>query len=406
MNVIEAALDEACEECICERLSIAPINHNEFLGIMGLLESFTNDLNKVIGAYIKEVAEGFDSFEPSEISGLGSEADSKPLSTVISEYGEPAHKMGFVKAYRDLLRAMKSNKVPEEKQKAIIIALFPRDVRRKYQFSAEAPPVKMPEITGEVISDKVRIWLSEVISKVGLDKLRYLDEIQFDLSYAPTELMDYQPASRRVTIPRNAQELDAAHFKFAAAHELGHAYDMQKNRGYWADINKVDAEKFADAFASGHYSMPSDWATYRDQYTASKVGQFEQFEAARVDNLRVATSEEILKQARYIVIDDLRAAKSVQQIRDDILLLEGQSRDRAMRIARTETSKIANEAVLEKYKASGVIEKVEIVLGGDPCPDCIDAQQGGPYTLDEVLGLLPLHPNCVCTYIPITSLSE
>lgn len=35
------------------------------------------------------------------------------------------------------------------------------------------------------------------------------------------------------------------------------------------------------------------------------------------------------------------------------------------------------------------------------CPDCEDYADGGPYTADQVDGLIPLHANCGCTLVPV-----
>jgi hypothetical protein len=35
------------------------------------------------------------------------------------------------------------------------------------------------------------------------------------------------------------------------------------------------------------------------------------------------------------------------------------------------------------------------------CDDCQDAADESPYTIDEARGMIPLHPNCRCAWIPM-----
>ncbi len=75
---------------------------------------------------------------------------------------------------------------------------------------------------------------------------------------------------------------------------------------------------------------------------------------------------------------------------------------RARMIARTEHARAVNTGTLQAYSNYGV-EKVEIITVGDSlvCDDCIDLQDNNPYTLEEAMNLLPVHPNCRCSYGPV-----
>ena len=76
---------------------------------------------------------------------------------------------------------------------------------------------------------------------------------------------------------------------------------------------------------------------------------------------------------------------------------------RARTIARTETIRAHHVANIETYKEAGVQGVkviVEIGLAGDACPDCVIAFEGQTFTLKEIEGELPYHPNCRCIAIP------
>ena len=77
--------------------------------------------------------------------------------------------------------------------------------------------------------------------------------------------------------------------------------------------------------------------------------------------------------------------------------------NRARTIARTETIRAHHEATINMYEEANV-EGVGVMAewttaGYDVCPDCADLE-GQIFTIEEVRGLIPLHPNCRCFAIP------
>lgn len=78
---------------------------------------------------------------------------------------------------------------------------------------------------------------------------------------------------------------------------------------------------------------------------------------------------------------------------------------RARLIARVETIHAHAEGALnlfEEAKVEGVEIEAEYSTAGDEqvCPDCAE-YEGRVITIDEAHGLIPMHPNCRCTFIPI-----
>lgn len=79
-------------------------------------------------------------------------------------------------------------------------------------------------------------------------------------------------------------------------------------------------------------------------------------------------------------------------------------RARAEMIARTEHARALDNGTIQAYSNMGVTE-VEVITAGDDlvCEDCLDIADNNPYGLKEASGLLPVHPNCRCSYGAITS---
>jgi SPP1 gp7 family putative phage head morphogenesis protein len=77
---------------------------------------------------------------------------------------------------------------------------------------------------------------------------------------------------------------------------------------------------------------------------------------------------------------------------------------RAERLARTEVIRSYNEEALTRFAEAGVDEvaaEVEFLTApSGVCPEC-RGLSGRTYTIDEARGVIPVHPNCRCTWIPV-----
>lgn len=80
-------------------------------------------------------------------------------------------------------------------------------------------------------------------------------------------------------------------------------------------------------------------------------------------------------------------------------------RTRAELIARTETIRAHAEASLSRYETWGVSEisgQAEFLTAQDTkvCPECADLEEQ-VFTVDEAQGIIPVHPRCRCTWLPV-----
>jgi SPP1 gp7 family putative phage head morphogenesis protein len=87
------------------------------------------------------------------------------------------------------------------------------------------------------------------------------------------------------------------------------------------------------------------------------------------------------------------------------------AKNRAMTIARTELINAYANGQLDGYAALGITKigvKVEHLTAGDKrvCPKCA-ALNGRIYeTIAEARGVIPVHPNCRCSYIPYVDIKQ
>ena len=80
--------------------------------------------------------------------------------------------------------------------------------------------------------------------------------------------------------------------------------------------------------------------------------------------------------------------------------------DRAQVIATTETARAMSQATLNTYDQNG-IDQWEWLTEDDPCPDCEDNADNGPYDVgDGGAPTVPEHPNCRCVVIPVVNVPD
>ena len=99
---------------------------------------------------------------------------------------------------------------------------------------------------------------------------------------------------------------------------------------------------------------------------------------------------------------DGKGAEAIANEMFDKMKSLGESR--ALTIARTEVVRAHAEGQLDAFDDLGVDElgvKAEWSTAGDDrvCPEC-EEMEGKTFTVDEARGLIPLHPNCRCTWVP------
>jgi len=84
---------------------------------------------------------------------------------------------------------------------------------------------------------------------------------------------------------------------------------------------------------------------------------------------------------------------------------------RAKLLARTEVIRAHHQGMMQEYKNFGMLGvriQAEWQTAGDlrVCPECLDMEMAGPYTLEQVEGMIPLHPQCRCIALPLDVTGE
>ena len=175
------------------------------------------------------------------------------------------------------------------------------------------------------------------------------------------------------------------------------AYRAGVARGY-TEVNKAAAADNFDTYQGG-----------RAAFLASAFGGPEVVSKVRLlymrafEELRGVTAT-MAQQLTAILADGLAAGRHGTVIaREMVRKIDGLTNTRATMIARTEIIRAHAEGQLDSFVKLGVEElglMAEWVYGGGACPLCVGMAESGPYTIEEARGLIPLHPNCRCTWVP------
>ena len=100
------------------------------------------------------------------------------------------------------------------------------------------------------------------------------------------------------------------------------------------------------------------------------------------------------------LISGLKSTEAVSEIG---IAINSMDKTRAKLIARTETTRAHAEGQLDAFDALGLKNvgvRAEWSAAADACPKCAPFD-GQIFTLAEAHGLIPLHPNCRCLWLPV-----
>lgn len=162
----------------------------------------------------------------------------------------------------------------------------------------------------------------------------------------------------------------------------------------------------ANELRSAGVQVSPQWvgsAFYRP-INAEAVGQIYTRSYEELQNV----TEVMADQMRDVLATGLADGIGANELAD---LLSGRvdsiGRTRARTIARTEVISAHATATLSAYKEAGIEGvgvRAEWGTAGDDsvCPECED-MEGQTFTMEEAEGMIPLHPNCRCAWLPVVS---
>lgn len=151
------------------------------------------------------------------------------------------------------------------------------------------------------------------------------------------------------------------------------------------------------------------WQGSREEFLRSSFGRPETVEKTQLlasrsfADLKNVTEDAATKMGR-VLADGLVAGQNPRDIARDLDDELDLGRNRAELIARTEIIRAHAEGQLDAFDRLGVTDlgvEVEWSTAGDErvCPECED-MEGKVFSVEEAHGMIPLHPNCRCAFVP------
>lgn len=112
-------------------------------------------------------------------------------------------------------------------------------------------------------------------------------------------------------------------------------------------------------------------------------------------------NQELAYNLKNIITKGLIEGKSYINMANDLNKIMKKGIDKSLAVIRSETAHIVNQATLDRYEDSGVVEKIRIIAAEDErmCDVCGE-QHNKEYKLGDE-PILPLHTNCRCCYSPV-----
>lgn len=177
---------------------------------------------------------------------------------------------------------------------------------------------------------------------------------------------------------------------------------------WWAEYVKQGWQQGAKK-AYDAWKEPSEFlrSSFNQPVSINKV----RILASRVlSELKGLTGDMATKMSRSLV-DGLTQGWSPRDVARDMAKQIEISRPRALTIARTETVRAHAEGQLDTLEGLGMdqvgvavewsVSGVGITRKKNPSPCAVCApMQGVVFTLQEARGMIPRHPNCMCSFIP------
>tara|TARA_Y100000310_G_scaffold58078_1_gene53277 strand:+ start:1047 stop:2888 length:1842 start_codon:yes stop_codon:yes gene_type:complete len=124
--------------------------------------------------------------------------------------------------------------------------------------------------------------------------------------------------------------------------------------------------------------------------------------AARSLKLAKMVNGTTYEELRHALAEGFEAGESAPQMTKRIReYYQGGYERRATLVARTEVIAASNEGALQGYESEGVIKtEYYAALDERTCEECM-AYHGTVRPIDEARGVIPVHPQCRCTWVPI-----
>lgn len=164
----------------------------------------------------------------------------------------------------------------------------------------------------------------------------------------------------------------------------------------------TDSKKLELAKTPGFYNASQEQFLKDSFNHPEAVSKLRLLSTRSFEQLKGVTAE-MSRDMNRILAEGISNGKGARDIARSLAKnVDGMSKMRALRVARTELSVAHNEGQLDAFERMGIDElgiMAEWQTTSNPCPLC-QPMTGTVLTVKQARGMLPRHPNCKCAWIP------
>lgn len=178
--------------------------------------------------------------------------------------------------------------------------------------------------------------------------------------------------------------------------------------GDGASIGFSAAAQATGTLIPGAGEHVTDWTAFWDSWAPGNADAASLLNAGGLadllDNANVTVrgiAGTTLDRLGNLLADGAASGESVEAIASSLVDVLHDT-DRAYRIATTELARAVSQASLDGY-ARNDVARYELITSPGACPLCLDTAADGPFDVDDLEGMPPLHPTCRCAVSPVTA---
>lgn len=254
-------------------------------------------------------------------------------------------------------------------------------------------------------------WKQRIQAELEAERARLLEETERELASV------YKVEAKRIQMA--ILEVFEKIQKDANSEDGIKPNDLYRNNRYWALLDYINERLTALGFKQVDIvedklikvyehsqktvsdNMPSEyastsWLNVNAIDVRQMVNQVWCLDGKAFSNRIWDSKSSILHAIKSALMDYVVQGKSPWEIAKHIRDITGKSNSDCYRIARTETAHLQIKSQVEKYKEYGFTHAR--FLGSSTCCDGCHRHDGEVFTLDEIESLIPVHPNCTCSF--------
>lgn len=262
---------------------------------------------------------------------------------------------------------------------------------------------------GSLFGKSVSQQPKKIDTKYGPHMNRIIKNYATDLN---SLLVNYIDDLKEVVTKIGANHL----FKKARTEELRKVVDPLREIEDLEDIRRtfmIRSKDIGRKYATESYNFGIDTAEVELGMAFSKIAINQEtllfLEKMNVDLVEGAFSE-VAQRAKTQIRLGVLEGESIRDIAGRLDTMKGSVeqiyKNRSITIARSEVIRATNMGNIEAYKNSGVVNKIQVLVGADPDGQCSNAWGTSPGTLSKPMNpddFHQIHPSCTCCPIPVIS---